>query len=60
MELNNVEQVQMEYKEMDIWKVNEFNFLNEEIYMYIYIYIYIYTKYIHICIMLLIHNKLIW
>ena len=42
MELNNVEQVQMEYKEMDIWKVNEFNFLNEEIYMYIYIYIYIY------------------
>ena len=60
MEFNNVEQVQMEYKEMDIWKVNEFNFLNEEIYMYIYIYIYIYTKYIHICIMLLIHNKLIW
>ena len=42
MELNNVEQVQMEYKEMDIWKVNEFNFLNEEIYMYIYIYIYIF------------------
>ena len=50
MELNNMEQVQMEYREMDIWKVNEFNFLNEEIYMYIYIYIYIYiyTKYIHV------------
>ena len=37
-----MEQVQMEYREMDIWKVNEFNFLNEEIYMYVYIYIYIY------------------
>ena len=31
MELNNLEQVQMEYREMDIWKVNEFNFLNEEV-----------------------------
>ena len=37
-----MEQVQMEYREMDIWKVNEFNFLNEEIYMYVHIYIYIY------------------
>ena len=26
-----MEQVQMEYWEMDIWKVNEFNFLNEEV-----------------------------
>ena len=26
-----MEQVQMEYREMDIWKVNEFNFLNEEV-----------------------------
>ena len=31
MELNNMEQVQMEYREMDIWKTNEFNFLNEEV-----------------------------
>ena len=31
MELNNLEQVQMEYREMVIWKVNEFNFLNEEV-----------------------------
>ena len=31
MELNNKEQVQMEYREMDIWKVNEFKFLNEEV-----------------------------
>ena len=31
MELNNMEQVQMEYREMDFWKVNEFNFLDEEI-----------------------------
>ena len=48
MELNNVEQVQMEYKEMDIWKVNEFNFLNEEIYMYIYIYIFILSIFIYV------------
>ena len=26
-----MEQVQMEYWEMDIWKVNEFNFLNEDV-----------------------------
>ena len=26
-----MEQIQMEYWEMDIWKVNEFNFLNEEV-----------------------------
>ena len=26
-----MEQVEMEYKEMDIWKVNEFNFSNEEV-----------------------------
>ena len=26
-----MEQVQMEYWEMDIWKVNEFNFVNEEV-----------------------------
>ena len=26
-----MEQVQIEYWEMDIWKVNEFNFLNEEV-----------------------------
>ena len=25
-----MEQVQMEYRKMDIWKVNEFNFLNKE------------------------------
>ena len=31
MELNNLERVQMEYREMDLWKVNEFNFLNEEV-----------------------------
>ena len=31
MEINNMKQVQMEYREMDIWKVNEFNFLNEEV-----------------------------
>ena len=32
MELNNIEQVQIEYRKiMDIWKVNEFNFLNEEV-----------------------------
>ena len=24
-------QVQMEYRKMDIWKVNEFNFINEEV-----------------------------
>ena len=29
--LNSIEQVQMEYWEMDIEKVNEFNFLNEEV-----------------------------
>ena len=26
-----MEQVQMEYSEKDIWKVNKFNFLNEEV-----------------------------
>ena len=26
-----MEQLQIEYWEMDIWKVNEFNFLNEEV-----------------------------
>ena len=26
-----MEQIQIEYWEMDIWKVNEFNFLNEEV-----------------------------
>ena len=26
-----MEQVQIEYWERDIWKVNEFNFLNEEV-----------------------------
>ena len=26
-----MEQVEMECKEMDIWKVSEFNFLNEEV-----------------------------
>ena len=26
-----MEQVQMEYWEMDIWKVNEFKFLNEQV-----------------------------
>ena len=26
-----MEQVQIENSEMDIWKVNEFNFLNEEV-----------------------------
>ena len=26
-----MEQIQMEYWKMDIWKVNEFNFLNEEV-----------------------------
>ena len=26
-----MEQVEMEYEEIDIWKVNEFNFLNEEL-----------------------------
>ena len=31
MEHTNMQQVQMEYREMDIWKVNEFNFLNEEV-----------------------------
>ena len=32
MELNNIEQVQIEYRKiMDISKVNEFNFLNEEV-----------------------------
>ena len=30
-DLNNMEQVEMEYKEIDIWKVNEINFLNEEV-----------------------------
>ena len=29
--LNNMEQVQMKYWEMDIWKVNEFDFSNEEV-----------------------------
>ena len=27
----NMEQVQMEYWEMEIWKINQFNFLNEEV-----------------------------
>ena len=27
--LNNMEKVQMEYWEMDIWKFNQFNFFNE-------------------------------
>ena len=31
MELYNMEQVQMEYREINIWKVNEFNILNEEV-----------------------------
>ena len=31
MEHNNMKQVQMEYREMDIWKVNECNFLNDEV-----------------------------
>ena len=26
-----MEQVELEYQEMDIWKVNEFNFLNKEV-----------------------------
>ena len=26
-----MEQVQMEYRKMDIWKVNEFNFFVEEV-----------------------------
>ena len=29
--LNNVEQVHIEYREMDIWKVNKFNFLSKEV-----------------------------
>ena len=29
--LNNMEQVHMEYSEMNIWKVNQCKFLNEEI-----------------------------
>ena len=29
--VNNMEQIQMEYLEMDIWKVNKFNFLNEKV-----------------------------
>ena len=28
--LINMEQVQMEYRKINIWKVNDFNFLNEE------------------------------
>ena len=28
---NNMEQLEMEYQEIDIWKVNEFNFLNEKV-----------------------------
>ena len=28
---NNMEQVQMEYRKTDIWKINEFNFLNKEV-----------------------------
>ena len=31
MDLNNMEQVQMEYREINIWRVNEFNTLNEEV-----------------------------
>ena len=30
-ELDNMEQVQMDYRQMDIQKVNEINFLNEEV-----------------------------
>ena len=26
-----MEQVKMEYRKMDIWKFNEYNFLNEEV-----------------------------
>ena len=29
--LSNLEQIQMEYWEMDIWKGNEYNFFNEEV-----------------------------
>ena len=32
--LSNMEKVQMEYWEMDVWKVNEFNFLNEEAFQF--------------------------
>ena len=63
---------------MEIWKVNEFNFLNELVEELIsrwsqnlantrspsylkqeikYIYM---VKYIHICIMFLMHDKLMW
>ena len=31
MELNNMGQLQIECREMDIWKVNELNFLNKEV-----------------------------
>ena len=31
MELNNMEQVQIECIKIDFWKVNEFNFLKEEV-----------------------------
>ena len=31
MELNNMEQVQMKYKEKDILKVNQVNFLNKDV-----------------------------
>ena len=29
--LNNMQQVQIEYWKMYIWKINQFNFLNEEV-----------------------------
>ena len=28
---NNMEQVQMEYRKTDIWRINRFNFLNKEV-----------------------------
>ena len=31
MELSNMEQVHMEYRERVVWKVNKFNFLNEKV-----------------------------
>ena len=39
----------MEYWEMDIWKVNWFNFLNEEVedFIYFYIFIYVYSYMFH-------------
>ena len=39
----------MEYWEMDIWKVNWFNFLNKEVeeFIYFYIFIYVYSYMFH-------------